>query len=213
MEQEPRNKYQAADALSCLETTKEDTTPRDDDWQLLLIAMVDMTNDKKAKFIMQEESQMQSRREVPWVMKCIAHLENMPPPSARPKTSPTHGVKSVDSERKEHTDSKNTNIVGVPARTQNNDWKFYAATQTGGYPDFQYHQDREDLMKRKAPLMVLQKSATSLFMSQIIYLFRYPQLVSHSGERQMYDTMRHQLHWHHMANELHKTIEECRSYA
>lgn len=45
----------------------------------------------------------------------------------------------------------------------------------------------------------------------LLHHCHYSLLTGHSNKGQMYDSMRNALYWHHMANDVHTTVRDCRA--
>lgn len=58
-----------------------------------------------------------------------------------------------------------------------------------------------------------QKVVSPALRPGFLRLYHHSFLSGHSGKRRMYDYMRKELHWPHMANDVYKTVHDYRSYA
>ena len=89
-----------------------------------------------------------------------------------------------------------------------------AMTSEVGKAGSHFEVNRIGLLCRKAPVDgSLQVVIPQSLRARVLYLSHYPRLQGHPGATRMYETMRRDYYWPHMASDIHQTVTDCRSCA
>ena len=89
-----------------------------------------------------------------------------------------------------------------------------AMTSEVGKVGSHFEVNRVGLLCRKAPVDgSLQVVIPQSLRARVLYLSHYPRLQGHPGSTRMYETMRRDYYWPHMASDIHQTVTDCRSCA
>lgn len=80
-----------------------------------------------------------------------------------------------------------------------------------GFPELTYNYNRNGFLTRIALIDgPIQKVVLTSLHARLLLHSHYPALAGHTGERGMYDMMRREYHWDHMANDQYKTERDGR---
>lgn len=176
--------HQAAEALSQLATDNEDNTPFMDDVPVLLVS--DSPNGPPDGYLCMDYDC------VPAITPCLTEVMTI-----------------VDSE-----------TTAIPPTTgeflaaQSSDRLCEQLAKTVGTPGLQYSNDRRGYLVLASSLDgTIQKVTPWSRVSRILYLSHFSAVAAHSGARRMYETLRRDYYWPHMAKEVYLLIKECPSCA
>lgn len=85
---------------------------------------------------------------------------------------------------------------------------------TIGLPAFDIKVENHGLIVRKSNIDgALEKVDPKKLQARLLYLAHYPPLSGCPGQRHMYDAMRLEYYWTHMANDVHPTVDDYRKCA
>ena len=199
-------KHQAPDALSRLPTAGMDNSPIDDDlpdWQPESTADALAVADNPTTTLM---------------------LVGDSDPNGEPELDddfPDDPERSDDTALESHasllTDSAKLDepiTVEELAQEQKADRYCQSIAELVGKPQSQFDVDRRGLLVRKSRIDgALQKLVPTSLRARVLRLAHYPLIAGHPGARRMYDTLRAQFYWPHMANDIFQAVRDCRSCA
>lgn len=81
-----------------------------------------------------------------------------------------------------------------------------------GHSHSEFHTNQRGLLVPKSVVSEsIQIVATKALRMRILYLAHYPPIAGHPGTRRMYDTLRRNFYWPHMANDVYTTVAQCAS--
>ena len=194
-------KHQAPDALSRLTTTGMDDSPIDDeipDWAPESIDALALTNEAPTTLMLVKDGTTELDDDFP----DDPDSPGEPPSETRlpPSADPAVLDEPISLEEL--------------AREQKNDRYCRSVAELVGKPQSQYDVDRRGLLVRQSRIDgALQKLVPVSLRARVLHLAHHPLTAGHPGARRMYDTLRTQFYWPHMANDVFQTVRNCRSCA
>lgn len=82
-----------------------------------------------------------------------------------------------------------------------------------GHPESKVNMESNDLLKRRSTIdEAIQTVVSKAFQAGFLYLAHQPSSEGGTGRGRMYDLIRLEYYWHHMASDVYTTVYDCTRY-